>query len=305
MNSYSDVRLLRKAISHLGMPEIIKGDNGKDYVSNHFQNVLGSLGIAYWAATPYKGAEKGKIERGFKTLQHNHLFENLAGFTGHSVAQKQIIENQASKKSQRKGLPTTLKDEMMWWWELGSCVDGIVNHMFEKEFACHNVKMEIDPNLGKKLGKRKEHKVHKQGIALNKTYYKSVELWSKAKLGDKVIVVEDIDDMDKAYALIDGEFIELLSDKKFESTPEIAKEVKKAYKKRVNKTIKDIAKSGEDELAKLQKLHKIKLTGSDGFIRANQEDKKTNTSKLAPISPATAKSNDADVDFLKFIRSVS
>jgi hypothetical protein len=287
------------------MPEIIKGDNGKDYVSNHFQNVLGSLGIAYWAATPYKGAEKGKIERGFKTLQHNHLFENLAGFTGHSVAQKQIIENQASKKSQRKGLPTTLKDEMMWWWELGSCVDGIVNHMFEKEFACHNVKMEIDPNLGKKLGKRKEHKVHKQGIALNKTYYKSVELWSKAKLGDKVIVVEDIDDMDKAYALIDGEFIELLSDKKFESTPEIAKEVKKAYKKRVNKTIKDIAKSGEDELAKLQKLHKIKLTGSDGFIRANQEDKKTNTSKLAPISPATAKSNDADVDFLKFIRSVS
>ena len=30
--SYSDVRLLEKAINKLGKPEIIKGDNGKNYL---------------------------------------------------------------------------------------------------------------------------------------------------------------------------------------------------------------------------------------------------------------------------------
>jgi len=319
-NSYSNVRLLKKAALNMGIPEVIKGDNGKDYISEHFQNVLGHLGITYWASTPYKGAEKGKIERGFKTLQHNHIFENLAGFTGHSVAQKQIIENQVSKKSQRKGLPTNLKEEMMWWWELGVCVDSIVETLFEKEFLVHrtlyekihDVQINLDENFDKKLGKRFYRVINKDGISHNNTKYRSIRLWEKAKIKDKVLIIEDIYDLNKAYAVIDGEFIELISDKAFNISPQEVKEIKRAYKKRVNNSIKTIAKSGLDELSKLQKLHKIKLMKNSEFAKGTLEENeyipsKKTTSKVPFVSSKEAKSEGLrnDDEFIDFIRSVS
>lgn len=226
-NSYSIIRLLRKALLKLGTPELIKGDNGKDYMSKHFQATLEHLGIVYWNSTPYKGSEKGKIERGFRTLQHNYLFENLAGFTGHSVAQKQTIENQVSKKSERHGLPTNLKEEMLWWWELGASVDGIVAKKFAKEFKNHDVVIDVDVNLDKSLGKRFKKIINKDGIAHNNTKYRSIRLWEVAKISDKVTIIEDIDDLNKAYALINGEYIELVADKEFDISPEQAKAIKK------------------------------------------------------------------------------
>ena len=300
-NSYSNTRLLKKAMFTMGTPDVIKGDNGKDYISKHFQDVLEHLGIVYWAATPYKGAEKGKIERGFRTLQHNHLFENLAGFTGHSTAQKIIIENQATKKSERRGLPTTLKEEMMWWWELGACIDGIVKHMFEKSFEKHTVEINIDENLDKKLGKRFTKSINKDGIAHNNTKYRSTRLWEVAKIRDKVLVIEDIEDQNKAYAVVNDEFVELVSDKYFDISPELAKEVKRAYKKRVNKTIKDIAKSGEDGLTKLQKLHKIQLMGDEFIEDTKKENKKSSVKKTKEVSSTSS----AEVEFRDFLRKIS
>ena len=70
-NSYANVRLLKKAIETLGKPMVIRGDNGADFVSAHFQGVLGHLGIAYYATRVGKGRDKGAIERGFRSVQHS------------------------------------------------------------------------------------------------------------------------------------------------------------------------------------------------------------------------------------------
>ena len=230
------------------------------------------------------------------------MFENLAGFSGHRVSQKQIIENQVSKKSERKGLPTNLKEDMMWWWELGASVDGIVAKKFAKEFKKHDVVVDVDVNLDKKLGKRFEKIINKDGIAHNNTKYRSVRLWEVAKISDKITIIEDIDDLNKAYAVINDEYIELIADKEFDISPEQAKAIKKDYAKRINKTIKDIAKSGLDELSKLQKLHKITLMGDEFVEDAKNETKKLSLKKSNKEASSTS---SAEIEFIDLIRSVS
>lgn len=54
-NSLSLTRLLWKAIDKFGKPDMIKGDNGKDYLSKDFQSLLDGLNITYDAAIAYAG----------------------------------------------------------------------------------------------------------------------------------------------------------------------------------------------------------------------------------------------------------
>ncbi|EMQ6247541.1 transposase family protein, partial [Campylobacter jejuni] len=54
-NSLSLTRLLWKAIDQFGKPDMIKGDNGKDYLSKDFQSLLDGLNITYDAAIAYAG----------------------------------------------------------------------------------------------------------------------------------------------------------------------------------------------------------------------------------------------------------
>ncbi|EPX8820261.1 transposase, partial [Campylobacter coli] len=69
-NSLSLTRLLWKAIDQFGKPDMIKGDNGKDYLSKDFQSLLDGLNITYDAAIAYAGEQKALVERRFGTLQH-------------------------------------------------------------------------------------------------------------------------------------------------------------------------------------------------------------------------------------------
>ena len=66
-NKLAIIRLLWKAISTLGKPKFIKGDNGKDYLSKQFQRLLDNLEIKYDAAIAYSGDQKGM--GGEKTLE--------------------------------------------------------------------------------------------------------------------------------------------------------------------------------------------------------------------------------------------
>jgi len=170
--------------------------------------------------------------------------------------------------------------------------------MFEKSFEKHTVEINIDENLDKKLGKRFTKSINKDGIAHNNTKYRSTRLWEVAKIRDKVLVIEDIEDQNKAYAVVNDEFVELVSDKYFDISPELAKEVKRAYKKRVNKTIKDIAKSGEDGLTKLQKLHKIQLMGDEFIEDTKKENKKSSVKKTKEVSSTSS----AEVEFSRLFR---
>jgi hypothetical protein len=99
-NKLAIIRLLWKAIETLGKPKLIKGDNGKDYLSKQFQNLLKNLGIEYDRAIAFAGDEKGMVERNFRTIQHSYM-RSLAGFIGHNVAYRQKIEAQVAKKNRK------------------------------------------------------------------------------------------------------------------------------------------------------------------------------------------------------------
>ncbi|MBE2987646.1 DDE-type integrase/transposase/recombinase [Campylobacter sp. RM12920] len=82
-NALALVRLMWRALSTLGKPEFIKGDNGKDYLSRQFQYLLNGLGIGYDRAIAYSGDEKGFVERHFRTMQHSGII--APEFSGEDV----------------------------------------------------------------------------------------------------------------------------------------------------------------------------------------------------------------------------
>lgn len=83
--------LMRRALLDWGVPELVKKDNGQDYVSHRFRRVLRDLDIKEDTSAPFSPWEKPFVERGFRTMLHD-LFEMLPGFIGHNVAERAAIE---------------------------------------------------------------------------------------------------------------------------------------------------------------------------------------------------------------------
>ncbi len=90
-NSLSLTRLLWKAIDKFGKPDMIKGDNGKDYLSKYFQSLLDSLNISYDAAIAYAGEQNALVERRFGTLQHAGI-SKMHGHIGNNLAKREKID---------------------------------------------------------------------------------------------------------------------------------------------------------------------------------------------------------------------
>jgi transposase InsO family protein len=101
-NSYAIARLLRKAILRLGVPEQVVIDNGRDYTSNHFNSICLHLGIDQKIVAPFSGDLKPHIERSFRTL--SEMFEELSGYSGHSVAEKMAIKSRKSYEDRQKSI---------------------------------------------------------------------------------------------------------------------------------------------------------------------------------------------------------
>lgn len=94
-NSYALARNLREAMLTLGTPENVVTDNGRDYMSNHFESVCANLKINKIEVPPYSGWCKPHIERFFGTMTRE-LFRQLEGFCGHNVAERQSIQDRLS-----------------------------------------------------------------------------------------------------------------------------------------------------------------------------------------------------------------
>jgi transposase InsO family protein len=94
-NSYALARNLRQGILKLGIPENVITDNGRDYMSNHFESVCQMLGINKRNVAPFSGWKKPHIERFFGTMTRE-LFRGLEGFCGHNVAERSAIQNSLS-----------------------------------------------------------------------------------------------------------------------------------------------------------------------------------------------------------------
>jgi transposase InsO family protein len=87
--------LLRRGILLWGMPDAVRTDNGKDYVSVRFDGVCRKLEIDHRLCAPFASEQKPFVERVFKTLSHG-LFELLPGYSGHNVAEAQELRARAS-----------------------------------------------------------------------------------------------------------------------------------------------------------------------------------------------------------------
>ena len=87
--------LLRRCTMEWGVPEAVRTDEGNDYTSRHVLGVLADLEIEHRPCPPYTPEAKPFVERFLGTLTGD-LFATLPGFSGHDVAQAQVLRSRKS-----------------------------------------------------------------------------------------------------------------------------------------------------------------------------------------------------------------
>lgn len=78
-------QLLARAILKWGIPEEVRTDRGKEYLSRRVQRFLSNLSVKTSRCLPKHPEQKAFIERFIHTFQHRDL-PKLPGFVGHSVS---------------------------------------------------------------------------------------------------------------------------------------------------------------------------------------------------------------------------
>ena len=86
---------LRRAILAWGVPDAVRCDNGKEFISHHARTALKDLGIEQKTAPPFQPERKPFIKRALGTFSHD-LLELLPGFCGHDVSDRQAIRSRRS-----------------------------------------------------------------------------------------------------------------------------------------------------------------------------------------------------------------
>ena len=218
--------LIRRCILDWGVPEIIKTDNGKDYVSNHVVRVLGGLEIEQKLCTPFQGQEKPHVERVFKTFLHQ-LVELKPNFIGHNVAERKAIEARRSfaervmnKKSNPIDMGVTAKELQAFcdeWVEVAyhqdphAGIDGQTPmEMLRKwsepvrrirdERALDMLLMEAPRDGGIRT-------IKKKGIQVNNKLFQAKEF--AGKVGDKCFVLLDPIDIGTVYVYLVNQYGEM------------------------------------------------------------------------------------------------
>jgi transposase InsO family protein len=87
--------MLRWILDNWGVPDFIIVDNGQDFVSKNIEVVCTALNIERIILPPFCPEKKGFVERFIETLSYG-LFEELAGYVGHNIAQRKDIEARRS-----------------------------------------------------------------------------------------------------------------------------------------------------------------------------------------------------------------
>ena len=87
--------LMRRAIFEWGIPELVKTDNGSDFIAKSTVRLFAALGIETERSAAFSPWQKGEVERVIGTIQRG-MMTLLDGFIGHSVADRKVIENRKS-----------------------------------------------------------------------------------------------------------------------------------------------------------------------------------------------------------------
>ncbi len=130
--------LMRKGIQAWGVPEILRTDNGSDFISHQFKRALSALAIHQDITDPFSPEQKGTVERHIGTLQRG-LMPLLPGFVGHSVADRKTIE---ARRSFAKRLGESDQDVF--------CVDLTHQELQERTDTWLEVKYNHKPHAGLK-----------------------------------------------------------------------------------------------------------------------------------------------------------
>ncbi|WP_294962344.1 DDE-type integrase/transposase/recombinase [Sulfurimonas sp.] len=210
ITSYDQVRVLFKAFEHMGKPEIIKTDNGRDYVSNHYKRVLSDLSITQVLADIGQGRQKGSVERFFNTFQTQ--FSKIPGYVGANVSKRTKIENQNASKIDVRTSKATRFDtnRLLTLDELRKVTNKLLanyvdNYSAFAEFLLDDEELET---IKKSLGNKHRRKLSMSGIALNNGTYQGADLWmSGLNKGDYVDVYENIDDVARVWVYKDEKYI--------------------------------------------------------------------------------------------------
>lgn len=87
--------MIRKAAMTWGIPQVIKTDNGSDFVAHATQRLFNFLDISIDVSDAYTPQQKGHIERAIGTFQRD-LTRQMPGFVGHSIPDRKAIESRKS-----------------------------------------------------------------------------------------------------------------------------------------------------------------------------------------------------------------
>ncbi len=87
----ASLALFKRCVEEWGVPEILRTDNGSDFISFGFQSAVQALGVFQDICPPFKPEDKAIVERHIGTLQRD-LMATLPGFIGHNVKDRSAIE---------------------------------------------------------------------------------------------------------------------------------------------------------------------------------------------------------------------
>jgi len=123
---------LRKAFLQYGVPDVIKMDNGSDFMAHATRHLLEKdLRVAIDTSTAYSPEQKGHIERAIRTFQHD-VCPQLPGYIGHNVAERKAIEGRKSFASRMGKSKEELFEVKLTATELQSHIDGWLEHVYHE-----------------------------------------------------------------------------------------------------------------------------------------------------------------------------
>lgn len=212
--------VFRRCVMEWGVPEAIRTDNGKDYVSQRFTTVVRNLEVEHRLCVPFASEQKGTIERAMRTMSHG-ILDLLPGFIGHNVAERKVIEARKSfadrimKRGEEVDLKMSaadLQQRLDQWCDhvyLHNRHGGLDCTPFERLQQCRTPVRQVsderalDALLMELAGIRT---VTKQGLKLDHYHYTDPKL--AVVTGEQVHLRRDPSDLGRVYVYsLDGEFI--------------------------------------------------------------------------------------------------
>ena len=285
-NSLAIARAVAKYIIRYGKPKTIKGDNGKAFKSEYMSSVLGSLEIRYEAVRAYSGWLKPYVERNFRALQHS-FSENLAGYIGHNITERQAIEFFYSKKERRlkKGVKTNIAklkelsevQELMdlyaenflnarYLERLGKTCNEAYNEKIADAVAMDAI------SLSARLSKKELKHVNKKGVGVGGVNFYNVQMFGY----ERVTIRENIDNINECFVWDedDKNFIGVAN--VLDMDEGVSVEEAKAARKLFNKRLRDIKADASEARDKSQEEFKQMVIGFEAKRALKPELKSVN-----------------------------